>query len=124
MNSVDRSGFNEEMKMDAAVDMFETSLGHKFKFFGAWRILKELPKYRSHGELPRLPEPAFESEEGDPLNDGMVRPTGTKKSRQLQGDLTLKAAERKLLEESNKVLVELGKERVAQAYAFQDEMVT
>ena len=63
------------------------------KFFWSWQHLKDIPKYRSHRELPKHPEPHFEGEVGDPLNDGMPRPLGVKVSRRLEGDLVVEVAE-------------------------------
>lgn len=122
-NSIDKSGFNEDMVMEAAKGLFLDTHGHYFKFFWSWSALKDLPKYRSHRELPKHPEPHFEAKEGDPLGDGMTRPTGGKTSKRLKAELAAKVAEYKMIEESNKVLAELGRERVAQAYQFQEEMV-
>ena len=70
--------------------------------------MKDLPKYRSNRELLKHPEPHFEGEVGDPLNDGMSRPLGVKASRRLKADLVVKASEYKMIEESNKVLVHVA----------------
>lgn len=52
---------------------------------------------------------------GDPLNDGMPRPLCTKVVRRLKGDLVVKTAKYEMIQESNKVLTDLGREKVTQA---------
>ena len=123
INSVGKSGFNDDMLMEEAKLLFFDTHGHKFKFFWSWHHLKDLPKFMSHRELPKHPEPHFVGEVGDPMNDCMTRPKGVKAARRLKADIAIKTAEYKMIEESNKVLGDLGRERVAQAYAFQEEMV-
>ena len=103
MNFVDKSGFNENMVMDVAKEMFLGTSGHCFKFFWSWQHLKDLPKYRSHRELPKYLEPHFEGEVGDPLNDCMPRPVGVKVSSRLKGDIVVKAAKYKMIKESSNV---------------------